>query len=291
MHGAPPGEKRMGHEPEALLVYNQDVQAVLGATTADLIYSKEDEYAAAARAVSVAAELGLPPTTDSIATVQALFQLQGQSSLLDESARVGPQSHDQPKKFISARTGGVFVSETNRAMTVEREREQEMRVSAEAAEEPWQEPHRNLYVANFCDTMGEEQIIELFGAFCEVRRVVMKDVVDRTTGELKGHYCFVWTGGIEQGIAAKNALHNMKINGKKLQVKFAREGAFKITSMTITKDDLGNANRKTVTLRSDTSTPSYGSGLGGGHRGGNISGQQWATQPYAEPWKDQWRHG
>lgn len=79
----------------------------------------------------------------------------------------------------------------------------------------------------------------------------MKDVIDRTTGELKGHYAFVWTGSVEQATTVKNALHNAKINGKKLQVKFAREGAFKITSMTITTDALGNSNRKTVTLRSD----------------------------------------
>ena len=47
----------------------------------------------------------------------------------------------------------------------------------------------------------------------------MKDVVDRGTGDLKGHYAFVWTGSVEQATAAKNALHNVKINGKKLQVK------------------------------------------------------------------------
>ena len=66
--------------------------------------------------------------------------------------------------------------------------------------------------------MGETQIEELFSKFCEVRRVVMKDVVDRGCTEVKGHYAFVWTGGVEQAIAAKNALHNVKINGKKLQV-------------------------------------------------------------------------
>jgi len=79
----------------------------------------------------------------------------------------------------------------------------------------------------------------------------MKDVNDRATGELKGHYAFVWTGGVEQATEAKNALHNVKINGKKLQVKYAREGAFKITSMTITTDAAGGTNRKVVTLRSD----------------------------------------
>ena len=79
----------------------------------------------------------------------------------------------------------------------------------------------------------------------------MKDVVDRSTGELKGHYAFVWTGGVEQATEAKNALHNLKINGKKLQVKYAREGAFKITSMTITTGTDGATNRKVVTLRSD----------------------------------------
>lgn len=106
-------------------------------------------------------------------------------------------------------------------------------------------------MANFDGSLGEEQIEELFGAFCEVRRVVMKDVNDRATGELKGHYAFVWTGGVEQATEAKNALHNVKINGKKLQVKYAREGAFKITSMTITTDAAGGTNRKVVTLRSD----------------------------------------
>jgi len=113
-----------------------------------------------------------------------------------------------------------------------------------------------LYVANFDGSLGEKQIEDLFGAFCEVRRVVMKDVTDRSTGELRGHYAFVWTGGVDQATEAKNALHNVKINGKKLQVKYAREGAFKITSMTITTDAAGGTNRKVVTLRSDVEAES-----------------------------------
>lgn len=117
-----------------------------------------------------------------------------------------------------------------------------------------------MYVANFDESLGEKQIEDLFGAYCEVRRVVMKDVTDRSTGELKGHYAFVWTGGVDQATEAKNALHNAKINGKKLQVKYAREGAFKITSMTITTDAAGETNRKVVTLRSDVGGESEMSG-------------------------------
>ena len=81
--------------------------------------------------------------------------------------------------------------------------------------------------------------------------MVMKDVVDRATGEMRGHYAFVWTGGMEQAVLAKEALHNVKINGRKLQVKFAREGAFKITSMTVTTDAQGKSARRVATLRSD----------------------------------------
>jgi len=117
--------------------------------------------------------------------------------------------------------------------------------------ETYQVPHRNLYVANFADSIQEEHMKDMFSSFCEVRRVVMKDVIDKNTTKFKGRYCFVWTGSIEQSTRAKNALHNMKLNGKKLQVKFAREGSFKITSMMITTDALGNSNRKVVTLRSD----------------------------------------
>lgn len=89
------------------------------------------------------------------------------------------------------------------------------------APEPYQEPHRNLYVTNFSDAMTEADIKELFEAYCKVRRVVMKGVVDRATCELKGRYCFVWTGSVDEASLAKNALHNAEINGKKMQVKFS----------------------------------------------------------------------
>jgi RNA recognition motif-containing protein len=157
--------------------------------------------------------------------------------------------------------------------------------------EPFQEPHRNLYVANFGDALREEEIEDLFSAFCEVRRVVMKDVMDRASGELKGHYAFVWTGSVEQATCAKNALHNVRLGGKKLQVKFAREGSFKITSMTITTDAQGNANRKMVTLRSDlgedprrAEAKSAGTGFGPLAQHAGESDESW----HAESWEDEW---
>jgi len=56
--------------------------------------------------------------------------------------------------------------------------------------------------------VGEAEIEELFLSVCDVRRVVMK-----TNG-----YCFVWTGGLAQAVAAKEALNGYHWRGSPLQV-------------------------------------------------------------------------
>jgi RNA recognition motif-containing protein len=49
----------------------------------------------------------------------------------------------------------------------------------------------------------------LFARHCAVKRVVMKPA----------GYCFVWTGAVDQAIAAKEALHNRPFMGMSLQAR------------------------------------------------------------------------
>mmetsp|Transcript_16354 Transcript_16354/g.19344 ORF Transcript_16354/g.19344 Transcript_16354/m.19344 type:complete len:496 (-) Transcript_16354:180-1667(-) len=82
---------------------------------------------------------------------------------------------------------------------------------------------RNLYVHGFGPETDESGIETLFSSFCQVKCVVMKEVLNRTSRCVEGRYCFVWTAGVQQATTARNALHNYNLNGSILQVSFAKD--------------------------------------------------------------------
>jgi hypothetical protein len=72
-------------------------------------------------------------------------------------------------------------------------------------------------VHGFGSETDESALEALFSLFCEVKCVVMKEVLNRNSGEVEGRYCFVWTTCLQQATKARNALDKFNLNGKLLQ--------------------------------------------------------------------------